>query len=49
MDVKLYYSFKPPKEDVRFFALESTYMDPEQMKWIEDQPRSDSSTQFLQS
>jgi len=35
MDGKLYYSFKAPKEDVRFFALETTYMDPDQMKWIE--------------
>ena len=37
MDGKLYYTFKAPKEDVRFFALESTYMDPDQMKWIEDE------------
>ena len=37
MEGKLYYSFKAPKEDVRFFALESTYMDPDQMKWIEQE------------
>ena len=37
MDGKLYYSFKAPKEDVRFFALESTYMDPDQVKWINDE------------
>jgi 3',5'-cyclic AMP phosphodiesterase CpdA len=37
MDGKLYYSFKAPKEDVRFFALESSYMDPDQTKWIEDE------------
>jgi len=37
MDGNLYYTFKAPKEDVRFFALESTYMDPDQMKWIEDE------------
>jgi 3',5'-cyclic AMP phosphodiesterase CpdA len=37
MDGKLYYTFKAPKEDVRFFALESTYMDPDQMKWIEQE------------
>jgi 3',5'-cyclic AMP phosphodiesterase CpdA len=37
MDGKLYYTFKAPKEDVRFFALESTYMDPEQLKWLEDE------------
>ena len=35
MDGKLYYSFKAPKQDVRFFALESTYMQPEQVKWLE--------------
>jgi len=37
MDGKLYYTFKAPKEDVRFFALETTYMDPDQVKWIEDE------------
>jgi predicted MPP superfamily phosphohydrolase len=37
MDGKLYYTFKAPKEDVRFFALESTYMDPDQVKWIGDE------------
>jgi hypothetical protein len=37
MDGKLYYSFKAPKEDVRFFALESTYMDQDQLKWFEDE------------
>ena len=35
MDGNLYYSFKAPKEDVRFFVLESTYMDQDQLKWIE--------------
>ena len=35
MDGKLYYTFKAPKQDVRFFALESTYLDPEQMEWLE--------------
>jgi predicted MPP superfamily phosphohydrolase len=35
MDGKLYYSFKAPKESVRFFAFESTYMDQEQLAWIE--------------
>src|SRR5262249_39764808 len=33
MGDKLYYSFKAPKQNVRFFALESTYMDPDQVKW----------------
>ncbi|HEY2432280.1 MAG TPA: metallophosphoesterase [Vicinamibacterales bacterium] len=37
MEGKVYYSFKAPKEDVRFFALESAYMDPDQVKWIDDQ------------
>jgi 3',5'-cyclic AMP phosphodiesterase CpdA len=37
MGGELYYSFKAPKEDVRFFALESTYMDPDQLKWIENE------------
>ena len=37
MGDKLYYTFKAPKEDVRFFALESTYMDQDQLKWIEDE------------
>ena len=37
MDGKLYYSFKAPKEDVRFFALESTYVDQNQLKWLEDE------------
>jgi hypothetical protein len=40
MDGKLYYSFKAPKEDVRFFALESTYMDQEQLKWLESELQS---------
>ncbi|PYR94657.1 MAG: metallophosphoesterase [Acidobacteria bacterium] len=34
MDGKLYYSFKAPKEDVRFFALESTYPEPQQIEWF---------------
>ena len=35
MDGKLYYSFKAPKENVRFFALDSTYLDTEQTAWVE--------------
>jgi predicted MPP superfamily phosphohydrolase len=42
MDGKLYYSFKAPTEDVRFFALESTYMDPDQVKWLEDELKKSS-------
>jgi hypothetical protein len=37
MDEKLYYSFKAPKQDVRFFALESTYPEPEQIRWAEEE------------
>jgi predicted MPP superfamily phosphohydrolase len=35
MDGKLYYTLKAPKQSVRFFALESTYMDQEQLAWID--------------
>jgi hypothetical protein len=35
MDGRRYYTFKAPKQDVRFFALESSYMTPEQLKWVE--------------
>jgi predicted MPP superfamily phosphohydrolase len=42
MDGKLYYTFKAPNEDVRFFALESTYMDPDQLKWLEDELKKSS-------
>ena len=34
MGDKLYYTFDP-KKDIRFFALESTYMEPEQVAWFE--------------
>ena len=34
MDGKLYYTFKA-KQDVRFFALDSGYMDPQQVAWLE--------------
>ena len=37
MDGKLYYSFKAPKQNVRFFALETTYPEPEQMQWVEEE------------
>jgi hypothetical protein len=42
MDGKLYYTLKAPKEDVRFFALESTYMDQDQLKWLEDELKKSS-------
>lgn len=35
MDGKLYYSFKPDKQSVKFFALESTYLEPEQVQWLQ--------------
>jgi Calcineurin-like phosphoesterase len=37
MNGKLYYSFKAPKQDVRFFLLNSNYMDPDQVRWIENE------------
>jgi predicted MPP superfamily phosphohydrolase len=36
MDGKLYYTFKA-KQNVRFFVLESTYMDPPQVAWFENE------------
>jgi predicted MPP superfamily phosphohydrolase len=35
MDGKLYYSFKASKQSVRFFALESSYPEPEQIAWLQ--------------
>ena len=35
MDGKRYYSFKAPKQNVRFFALDSGYLVPEQLQWLE--------------
>ncbi len=35
MDGRTYYTFKAPKQDVRFFALESDYPTPEQIEWLE--------------
>jgi 3',5'-cyclic AMP phosphodiesterase CpdA len=37
MEGRLYYSLKAPKQSVRFFMLDSTYPDPEQIKWLEDE------------
>lgn len=34
MGGELYYTFKAPSQDVRFFALESSYADPEQIDWL---------------
>ena len=40
MGGKLYYSYKAPKQDVRFIALETTYLVPEQIKWLEEELKS---------
>jgi predicted MPP superfamily phosphohydrolase len=40
MDGKTYYSVKAPKQSVRFYALETTYPKPEQIKWIENELKS---------
>ena len=35
MNGERYYSFKPPRGSVRFFALDSNYMDKTQLEWLE--------------
>ena len=40
MEDRLYYSHKAPRGSVRFYALESTYMSPEQLKWLEEELKS---------
>jgi hypothetical protein len=42
MDGKLYYTFSP-KPDVRFFILESTYPEPEQIHWVEEELKASGS------
>jgi 3',5'-cyclic AMP phosphodiesterase CpdA len=42
MDGKLYYSYKAPKQSVRFLALETGYMEPAQLAWIESELKSSS-------
>ena len=39
MGGKTYYTFKGPHEDVRFFALESSYLDLPQIQWLEKELR----------
>jgi 3',5'-cyclic AMP phosphodiesterase CpdA len=34
MDGKFYYTYKAPKQSVRFFALDSGYLQPEQLTWL---------------
>ena len=44
MDGKLYYTFKPSlTHSVRFFALESTYLDPQQIAWFEKELKASDS------
>jgi predicted MPP superfamily phosphohydrolase len=40
MNNELYYTFKAPAQNVRFFALESTYPGPEQISWLEKELKS---------
>jgi hypothetical protein len=42
MEGKYYYSFNP-HPDIRFFALETTYMEPEQVKWIGEELKASTS------
>jgi len=35
MEGKKYYSMKPSKQNAKFFALETTYLEPEQVAWAE--------------
>jgi hypothetical protein len=37
MGGEFYYTFKAPKQDVRFFALESDYMDLRHIAWLEQE------------
>jgi hypothetical protein len=37
MNGKRFYSLKAPKESVRFFAIDSNYIDPEQLGWIKSE------------
>jgi hypothetical protein len=42
MEGKNYYSFKAPKQNVRLFALETTYPQPEQIAWVEKELKASS-------
>jgi predicted phosphodiesterase len=37
MNGDLYYTFKAPRQDVRFFGIESSYLDRKQVDWLERQ------------
>ncbi len=43
MNGERYYSFKPPQGSVRFFALDSNYMDKAQLDWLEKELASSDS------
>lgn len=40
MDGETFYTFKAPRQDVRFFALETSYLDPPQLQWLEKELKS---------
>jgi predicted phosphodiesterase len=40
MNGELYYTFKAPRQNVRFYGLESSYMDQRQLEWLERQLRT---------
>jgi hypothetical protein len=40
MEGQTYYTFKAPRQDVRFFALESDYLDLDQIAWLEKELQS---------
>jgi hypothetical protein len=37
MEGRTYYTFKAPRQDVRFFALETDYPTPEQIAWLQQE------------
>jgi len=43
MGGKLYYTFKPPNQAVRFFMLDSNYPSPEQLTWLETELKNSGS------
>jgi predicted phosphodiesterase len=43
MGGKLYYTFKPPNQPVRFFMLDSNYPSPEQITWLEQELKNSGS------
>ena len=42
MNGQLYYTFKAPHQDVRFFAVDSTYLDTTQLAWLDRELQSSS-------